>query len=300
MKKLNLLVCLLVGLLGYTQTQSTTMNIGKVGTINQLKAGSCASPDGPTTLTSIVPPDYQYLEDNGFCLYSYTTTSAFTACYTVTSPGTALDFNAGFSHTCNNVSFNNFRLYDAATCSLVGTGLSYTGLSSGTDYVWCLDMRAWGGPSCNGFDNFCPYYMDMTPLPITLVDFSGDCDKVSWTTSSEMQCSHYSVEGSVDGIAWTPVNTRIPCFNSIYGGNYFVECKSDADIQYYRLTQYDFNGHSESFPPIALDCQVKEPTVERVYSILGEDLGTDFPDYSGLFVVLYSNGAKKKIFRTVN
>ena len=160
-------------------------------TISTYRAGSCGSPDGPTTEIPSAPPDYQYLEDNGYCLYSFPS-GVQTACFTMTSPGTDISFNAGYQFNCANAAFGNFELYDAS-CNLIGTGLSFTSLTPGSTYTWCITMDSWGGgPSCTGFDSFCPYYIDNTAiLPIELTEFSGDCNSLRWRTSTEINNDYF-------------------------------------------------------------------------------------------------------------
>lgn len=160
-----------------------------------MSQGSCGSPDGPATIIMTPPPDYNYLFTNGYCLYSYPTTSGFTACFTFTATTSAVDINAGFSTTCANVNFSNFNLYDSFTCAYINSGLSFTSLIPGNSYTWCLDLRAFGGPSCAGFDTFCPYFIPNSILSFSSTTFECEDSKISFNGC-------YNVYISDDAIQW--------------------------------------------------------------------------------------------------
>ena len=274
MKKYILIITTLFSL--SVQSQEITLDSFIVDTPTYLRAGSCASPDGATLEIPTPPPNYQYLEDNGYCTYSYPSTSTFTGCYTMTSPGTAINFNAGSSTTCNNRAFSNFRLYNSS-CVLIGTGLSFTGLTQGASYTWCLDMRANGGGSCNGFDSFCPYFTNVTVLPITLVDFRVFCDMAYWATGTEKNNDYFLLEGSSNGESWETLSKV-----SGHGTSSFVRynqthIESFSGINYYRLTQVDFDGVRTTSDILTLDCG---GDIEyEYYNILGQKVTEDYIGY---------------------
>jgi hypothetical protein len=258
-------------LCGVSLSQEVSINKFITDTLNQVKAGSCGSPDGPTTEIASPPPNYQYLEDNGYCMYSFGA-GVQTACFTMTSPGTDISFNAGYQVSgCANTSFGNFELYDAS-CNLVGTGLSFTGLTPGADYVWCLTMNSWGGgPGCTGFSNFCPYYIDNTvPLPISLLSFTGNCKYIEWTTSSETNNDYFIIEQSSDGESWRNLDTMSGSGFSSSSKNYRYYIPNRRPLYYYRLIQVDFDGKRKIYNPIAVECEKKSTQVESTYNVLGE------------------------------
>lgn len=281
-------------LIAFTQKVSSTIDhFGSVS--NTLKAGSCLSPDGPNTEIASSPPDYQYLYDNGYCLYTYNTTSAFTACFTVTSPGTDIEFNAGYSTSCNNVSFNNFRFYDAS-CTLIGSGLTYSGLTPGADYTWCLDMRAFGGPSCNGFDYFCPYWINTTPLSVELLYFNNKCPYVEWATASETNSDYFQIEYSIDYKKWelkTTVESNKDCaYTSYY--------KEPADmIGYYRLSEVDRDGKITTYDPIYVSCVDGDVQPIKFFNLLGQDVHPQALPVGSQYFILYSNGEVVNTIKTI-
>lgn len=138
MKKI-LTLFLILPIIIYSQS-STKLTLNYPYAINVTKEGSCGSSDGPINEIGSTPIDYQFLEDNGYCNYTYFTTSGFTTSgFTMNSSGTDINFNAGFFHTCRNIQFNNFNLYDS-NCALIGTGLSFSGITPGSIYTMKLEI----------------------------------------------------------------------------------------------------------------------------------------------------------------
>lgn len=293
MKYLILILCLLITISSVSQE----ISLGKETSLPQLKAGSCGSPDGPTTQISAPPPNYQYLDDNGYCLYSYGP-GLQTACFTMTSPGTDISFNAGYTNTCANVSFGNFELYDAS-CTLVGTGTSFTGLSPGATYTWCISMNTWGGgPTCTGLSSFCPYYIDnTTPLPVELLSFYGEAkdgyNLLLWSTASEInsesfQVMHFTDMGDTSIVATIPGSGNS---NSII--QYQAEHRNPlAMLNYYYLVQRDFDGEYEKFVTIVINNKREPEVIIKRVNMLGQEVNEN---YKGITILLMSDGSIKKM-----
>lgn len=253
-------IILIIGIVQTVAAQIPTMNDNIVPDAvpqGMPLSGSCASPDGPNKEIASPPADHQELVDNGYCIYSYPVTSTTTACFTVTITGTDVDFNAGSSETCNNTSFNNFRLYNSS-CVQVGTGLSFTGLTPGV-YTWCLSMRAWGGPVCNGFTTFCPYYIDQTVMPVKMSQYSvsvGDNNyvNINWRTEMEINNEVFYVMRSPDNKRYETLFTIDGLGNSSTGGQYHVTDNApNLGTSYYKIVQKDYDGTMYEFPAIPIN-----------------------------------------------
>jgi hypothetical protein len=99
-----------------------------------------------------------------------------------------------------------------------------------------------------------------TPLPITLTRFYANCqgsDKVdlTWVTASEINNDYFTLERSEDGIIWEAFDMIQGAGNSSSELTYkSTDYNPFSGITYYRLTQTDFNGASETFDPIVSDC----------------------------------------------
>jgi hypothetical protein len=298
-KKLLLILMILVGMFGYSQ-EIKNHYITKTDSMGfVLKSGSCSSPDGSTTETPILPPNYQYLQDNGYCIYSYATTNTFTACFTFIAGSSSVDVNAGSSQSCNNTSFGTFRLFNSS-CQQIGTGLSYTNLTPGQTYTWCLTMRAWGGPSCNGFTSFCPYFLNNIVLPIELLSFNGkqvdNHNYIEWTTSTEQNSSHFYIERSTTGeftensiIEYIQAagTTSTPQQYTILDKTY------NPTINYYRLVQVDLGGKFVEYGPIMIDNR-QATRVVKLINTAGQQVNEDA---TGILFEIYNDGTVKKIFK---
>jgi hypothetical protein len=94
-------------------------------------------------------------------------------------------------------------------------------------------------------------------LPVELADFRGDFEENSvildWSTYSEINNSHFSLERSRDGQNYTTIALLKGAGNSSDITDYnFTDKKARKGYNYYRLVQTDFNGVSETFEPIVV------------------------------------------------
>lgn len=99
-------------------------------------------------------------------------------------------------------------------------------------------------------------------LPVKLLNFDAICetDKISikWTTSVEINNDFFTLEKSFDGIDFLKIATINGAGNSNQLNHYsFSEAKTEKTV-YYRLSQTDFDGKSETFPMIAQNCYSNE------------------------------------------
>lgn len=104
------------------------------------------------------------------------------------------------------------------------------------------------------------------PLPIELLSFNANCKndgiQLNWSTGSEQNNDKFIIEKSRDGKDWININTIKGTGNSNTELNYTITDKDNWNsITYYRLSQIDFNGKTETFDPISIDCGIKESNV---------------------------------------
>lgn len=95
-------------------------------------------------------------------------------------------------------------------------------------------------------------------LPIKLIDFKASCDSekinITWVTSVEVNNHYFTLEKSLDGLHFSPITTIDGAGNSNQILNYSYSDADEQMVVYYRLSQTDFDGKSETFPIIAANC----------------------------------------------
>ena len=143
-------------------------------------------------------------------------------------------------------------------------------------------------------------YTPCTPcsvLPIEFLSFEGNNeDKVNvlkWVTATEINNEYFTIERSVDGENWLRIEQVDGAGNSSVKRSYeYVDDSYPNQINYYRLSQTDFNGMSETFETIAIDnLYEKDVKVIKIINILGQDVDDS---YEGLRIIMYSDGTREK------
>ena len=132
---------------------------------------------------------------------------------------------------------NSFKLFNAAT---------YAGTIPAIDPVKPADGLIWdtGELLTSG-----TLKVIADPLPITLSSFeaTGNFNNVllKWTTESELNNDHFTVEHSASGSLFLPIATLKGKGNSSERLNYqYTDVNFAQGINYYRLKQTDFDGKS--------------------------------------------------------
>ncbi len=105
--------------------------------------------------------------------------------------------------------------------------------------------------------------VEVTPLPIQLVSFTGEVTNdgvdLNWQTSSEVNNEKFTLFRSINGKDFSPIATLNGAGNSSKINYYHYLDKSPANgINYYQLSQTDFDGKTESFLPIAVNFKLED------------------------------------------
>ena len=137
------------------------------------------------------------------------------------------------------------------------------------------------------------------PLPVELLYFEGKenptFNYLKWATASEQNSSYFSIEKSTDGETWRTVGQEQAAGNStekiIYS---HLDNIDQCVLHYYRLVQYDIDGHSKVYGPIALNNEIKEKKIIKYINLLGQDVGDEA---SGLIFEVYEDGTLKRVIR---
>lgn len=96
------------------------------------------------------------------------------------------------------------------------------------------------------------------PLPVKLIQYVIECSdnmpSLVWSTSQQINHSHFVLQYSTNGQVWIDNETVYGQPNSIMVNNYrlpITEQKAD-EYSYVRLKQVDINGYNEIFPVLAI------------------------------------------------
>jgi hypothetical protein len=97
------------------------------------------------------------------------------------------------------------------------------------------------------------------PLPILLKSQqveNNNCENIiTWEVFQEINCSHYVVNRSYDGLSWEQIATVEGAGNSTTLKTYSIRDDSfeNNGIIYYKINQYDFDGKSSEFEAISVN-----------------------------------------------
>ena len=109
------------------------------------------------------------------------------------------------------------------------------------------------------------------PLPIQLLSFTAQCQKqdvvIEWSTASEENNDYFTLLRSDDAEHYEEIAQISGAGNSNEVVNYRLQDWNAASGNYYyMLKQTDFNGKSESFTPVHINCDnAKETNLKMLY-----------------------------------
>nr|WP_299202901.1 hypothetical protein [uncultured Brumimicrobium sp.] len=136
------------------------------------------------------------------------------------------------------------------------------------------------------------------PLPVDLTAFNGQnkqgMNLLTWETATETNNDYFSIAHSSDGFSWQEIDKVSGAGNSTEVKNYSLEHRNfPSAINYYRLTQVDFDGKREVFPIISIDNLKNRKLIKRV-NTLGQEVDQNF---KGIVIEYYDdNSVEKKIY----
>ena len=101
------------------------------------------------------------------------------------------------------------------------------------------------------------------PLPIELTEFEPTCEegkvKLDWETTTEHNNDYFRIERSGNNELFETVGVVKGNGNSLTHSSYsWVDENPLRETAYYRLSQTDFDGKSETFPARSINCRVEE------------------------------------------
>ena len=245
-----------------------------------------------------------------FQIRLYETTNVIEFCYLISNPRTTSngnlsnDVQVGLrgarglpSGSTNTMFFNNVRNNVTNKPSFVipaspGNGSTKAGPGVGTIFRWTPIGSLLDPPS-----SYSGCYF--SPLPVELSEFIAErgvkVNNIMWTTVSERNSDYFIVERSSNGADWEAIGRAEAAGNSTSSINYMLEDRSfESVVNYYRLTQVDFDGKSNVYNMISVDNRLSKMELLKTVNLMGQEVGVF---YKGLVIEMYSDGTSQKIYR---
>ena len=190
--------------------------------------------------------------------------------------------NGTFLLTWNSISATGFT----GTITAAG-GLPFTGAEQ---FFLAMDGNA------NSDCQFTLAGTNIQPLPIELVSIYAkeyaNANKIIWEVASELNNDFFTVERSIDGIAWREVSIVPGAGTSNQQRAYSVlDINFEKTINYYRLKQTDYDGVFQYSKTIFVDNTIEDTYILRSVNTMGQDI---LDDYHGVVIDIYSDGSSKK------
>jgi hypothetical protein len=144
---------------------------------------------------------------------------------------------------------------------------------------------------------------DLTPvgLPVELISFEGfNTEKgnlLVWKTASEHNSDYYLIESSTTGEfnENSVIGQKTAAGNSNQLMEYsFLDVNFSKEINYYRITQVDFDGNFKIYGPIDINNLESKKEIVKYVNPLGQEVDDN---YKGILFEVYSDGTTKKIYR---
>ena len=256
-----------------------------------------------------------------------TSATTYTVVYTPGSPGT-INWNTTPTGVSINPAaaaahVNNHYYYDISRSGSedVDCEMQFVGLTEPSDadkYImhWNTGTSRWdqltssgsGGVVAATLTSFSPFTQGSGggALPIDLVSFEGKCKnnetELEFVVASQVNNDYFSIHRSENATDWNLVGEIKGVGNTSTQMTYkWIDNNPVSGINYYRLSQTDYDGTSEMFSPIAVMCENTPVDGYSVYpnpanSVLnidldldhyqGDDVSIEVIDINGIIILL--------------
>jgi len=139
-------------------------------------------------------------------------------------------------------------------------------------------------------------------LPISLISFTGhntvDGNSLEWKTASEVNSDYFTLSRGLyrDGsVEWLELQFVNGAGNSNIINTYgYFDLDYPNDINYYQLTQTDYDGNSVTYDMISIDNRINSKIISSMVNLLGQEVNEN---YRGIVVVTYTDGSVEKIMK---
>lgn len=231
----------------------------------------CNDIEGVTCCGTTGASDNVWITNNinifGFANISISIDSRVTGAVECTGCGTGGDlFVAAYS--VDGGAFVNFDTICGAASGFTNSDCITVG--SGTNLVIRVTLGNQANDENYFFDNVIVDGTPCSPLPVSLTGFYVSCMpnndvKVKWTTASEVNNSHFIIQGSTDAIYYVDLSRTEGSGNTNNTINYSESILNNNNYKYFRLVQVDFDGQTKIYNPVFLECEVDDITFKAIY-----------------------------------
>ena len=179
---------------------------------------------------------------------------------------------------------------------------SFTILSSytGAGYFQIWTKTIYGGPTSVYMDDVSIFESEPTTLPIELLYFRGSEQRfenvLDWSTATEYNNELFTIEKSTDGIVWEAVAIVPGAGNSSNQRSYTAsDYRVEKAINYYRLKQTDYDGRFEYSDIISIDNRRMASSKEaiRTINMIGQEVDPKY--YRGMAIICYGDGTSELV-----
>ncbi|HYF68355.1 MAG TPA: T9SS type A sorting domain-containing protein, partial [Ohtaekwangia sp.] len=141
------------------------------------------------------------------------------------------------------------------------------------------------GTGCNKWTGSVPCIPGIVILPVKLLTFEAQDNgegavKISWSTAIEKNNDRFVIQRSTDGVTYNDITT-VPGNGTTQEISYydFVDNAPDAERLYYRLTQTDYDGTTETFSPVFVQVVLKSAPISAYPNpMTGRNLTLNLPE----------------------
>ena len=143
---------------------------------------------------------------------------------------------------------------------------------------------------------------DPVSLPINLLSFTGhntvDGNSIQWQTASEQSNDYFTLErglynnGSVEWTKFQPINSAGD--SEIINTYKYFDLNYLNDINYYRLSQTDYDGNSITYEIISIDNRINKKEILSITNMLGQEVDES---YKGMIIITYIDGSIEKTIK---
>lgn len=215
-----------------------------------------------------------------------------------------------FGHLKNTTTSSNELDVEVSSDGITYTQLTYTRPTGIGTAIWTLITPTGTIPSTSNLrirfinnSSTAQFRIDdiklnyETALPITLMSFTAqkveNSNLLEWITASEINNDYFLLERSIDGIIWRTINKSSGAGNSNTLINYsFSDYDFENTINYYRLSQVDYDGASETFDIIDVNNNIKSKKILKIINTNGQEVTIDT---KGLLIITYEDGSTMRI-----